>query len=131
MRDIILTIINTHLSMLRKFLKLGLLFLAAKLVLHVVPSDGSSTYKEVVGAGTRPHVQIGSIGTAMSVRRQKSYRDDRFETMILIFKISKGGLVSSSHWAETKIYSHGIFNMKGNLLISTEGVDVLLLARFK
>ena len=34
--------------------------------------------------------------------------------------------MSSSHWAETKIYSHGIFNMKGNLLISTDGVDVLL-----
>ena len=77
MRDINFTIINTHLSMLRTFLK-GLLFLAAKLVLHVVPSDGSSTCKEVVGAGTRPPVQIGSIGTAMSVRAQTSYIDDGF-----------------------------------------------------
>ena len=133
MRDIILTIINTHLSMLRTFLKLGLLFLAAKLVLHVVPSDGSSTCKEVVGAGTRPPVQIGSIGTAMSVRAQKSYIDDGFlaNDDFPLAQISKGGLVSSSHWAEKKIYSHGIFNMKGNLLISTDGVDVLLLARFK
>ena len=47
---------------------------------YVVPSDGSSTCKEVVGVGTRPPVQIGLIGTAMSARGQKSYRDDKFLT---------------------------------------------------
>ena len=107
---------------------MGILFFTAKVVLDVVPSDGSSTCKEAAGAGTQPPVQIGSIGTAMSVRAQKSYRDGRFLTNdnFSFSKYPKGGLVSSSHWAETKIYSHGIFNMKGNLLISTDGVDVLL-----
>ena len=73
------------------------------------------------------------VKSATTITRRQCSVDYPQRTLLLsrtYSSIFQGHLVSSSQWAAVKIYSHGIFNMKGTRMLTISNIEKVSFAHY-